>query len=48
MSIWDNLQPFGVFCGNLVYLMAIWYIFPVLVCCTKKNLATLFFTAFLL
>jgi hypothetical protein len=21
--------------------MAIWYIFPVLVCCTKKNLATL-------
>jgi hypothetical protein len=25
----------------LVKFMAIWYIFPVLVCCTKKNLATL-------
>jgi hypothetical protein len=27
--------PFGKFCGNLVYFP------PVLVCCTKKNLATL-------
>jgi hypothetical protein len=25
----------------LVYFMAIWYSFPVLVCCIKKNLATL-------
>jgi hypothetical protein len=24
----------------LVYFMFIWHIFPVLVCCTKKNLAT--------
>jgi hypothetical protein len=41
----------GIFCGHLEYLTAIWYIlwpfgtfcghFPVLVCCTKKNLATL-------
>jgi hypothetical protein len=27
--------------GHLVFLVAIWYIFPVLVCCTKKNLATM-------
>jgi hypothetical protein len=39
---------FGILCGHLVYtwghvvyFMVIWYIFPVLVCCTKKNLATL-------
>jgi hypothetical protein len=25
----------------LVYFMVIWYIFTVLVCCTKKNLAAL-------
>jgi hypothetical protein len=30
----------------LVYFMAIWYIFPVLVCCTQKNLATLHNTNF--
>jgi hypothetical protein len=29
------LRPFGIFYGHLVY------IFPVLVCCTIKNLATL-------
>jgi hypothetical protein len=40
--------PFGLFYGNLVYFVAIWYIFwlfglffPVMVSCTKKNLATL-------
>jgi hypothetical protein len=40
--------PFGLFYGQLVYFMTIWSIFwsfgifcPVLVCCTKKNLATL-------
>jgi hypothetical protein len=32
--IWYLLWPFGTFYGRLVY-------FPVLVCCTKKNLATL-------
>jgi hypothetical protein len=38
----------GIFYYHLVYFMAIWYIlrsfwytFPVLVCCAKKNLATL-------
>jgi hypothetical protein len=30
-----------VFCGHLKHFMVIWYIFPILVCCTKKNLATL-------
>jgi hypothetical protein len=42
-----NWWPFCQFSSNLVYFMAIWYNFPhfgifftVLVCCTKKNLAT--------
>jgi hypothetical protein len=42
------LWPFGIFCGHLVYFVAIWYIlwifgifFHILVCCSKKNLATL-------
>jgi hypothetical protein len=35
------LRPICIFCGHLVYFMVIWYIFPVLVWCTKKNLATL-------
>jgi hypothetical protein len=34
-------SKFGTFYGPLVYFVVIWYIFPVLVCCTKKNLATL-------
>jgi hypothetical protein len=45
MTIWYILRPFGIFCGHLGYFMVIWYIFhPVLVCCTKKNLATLLTT----
>jgi hypothetical protein len=46
-----NLGKFwrvGIFYGKLVYFTAIWYILwlfsifsPVVVCCTKKNLATL-------
>jgi hypothetical protein len=42
------LWPFILFYGLSVYFVAIWNIlwlfgiyFPVLVCCTKKNLATL-------
>jgi hypothetical protein len=35
------LEDVGLFCGRLVHFMFIWYIFPVLVCCTKKNLAAL-------
>jgi hypothetical protein len=41
MSIWYILQLFGIFYGHSVYFLVIWYIFPVSVCCSKKNLATL-------
>jgi hypothetical protein len=34
-------QPFDISYGHLVHLVVIWYILPILVCCTKKNLATL-------
>jgi hypothetical protein len=36
-----HLRAFGIFYGHLVHFVVIWYIFPVLVFCTKKNLATL-------
>jgi hypothetical protein len=41
MAIWNILQTFGTFYGRLVHFVFIWYIFPVLVSCIKKNLATL-------
>jgi hypothetical protein len=41
MASWSILQQYGILCGHLVDFMLVWYIFPVLVCCTKKNLATL-------
>jgi hypothetical protein len=41
MVIWYILLSLGIFCGNLVYFVVIWYIFPVWVFCTKKNVATL-------
>jgi hypothetical protein len=37
VAIWYILWPFGILQGYLVH-------FPVLVCCTKKNLATLLTT----
>jgi hypothetical protein len=47
-AIWYILRPFGVFYGYLGYFAAIWQIswefgliFPILVRCTKKNLAAL-------
>jgi hypothetical protein len=46
-AIWYIVRPFGILCGHLVHFMAILYTFghlvhfPVLVNCTKKNLATL-------
>jgi hypothetical protein len=40
MVFWYILWTFGIFCGNLI-----WCIFPVLVFCTKKNLATLVCTS---
>jgi hypothetical protein len=47
-AIWSILRHFGIFGVNLVNIMVIWYIFPVLVCCTKKNLAALLVSAFCL
>jgi hypothetical protein len=41
MTIWSILRPLEMFYGLLVYFVVIWYIFPVLVFWTKKNLATL-------
>jgi hypothetical protein len=41
MDIWSILRPIGKLHGNLVYYVGIWYIFPVLVFCSKKNLAIL-------
>jgi hypothetical protein len=35
------MDDVGIFFGPLVYVMVIWYIFSVLVCCTEENLATL-------
>jgi hypothetical protein len=46
MTIWSILRPLKIFYGHLVYFVVIWYIFPVLVSCTKKNLATLLPTFF--
>jgi hypothetical protein len=40
------LRPFGIFWGHLVYFMVFGMYFPVLVCCTKKNLATLLTSTF--
>jgi hypothetical protein len=45
MAIWPILLQFHIFYGHLVcihiVLYVLWYIFPVLVCCTDKNLAIL-------
>jgi hypothetical protein len=40
MSIANILQTFEIFYDHLVHFVFIWYIFPVWVSCTKKNLAT--------
>jgi hypothetical protein len=40
-SMYVAMGDIGTFYGHLVYFMVIWYIFPVLVCCAIKNLATL-------
>jgi hypothetical protein len=42
MAIWNILWRFGIIYDHLVHIFFIWYIFPVLVSCNKKNLATLF------
>jgi hypothetical protein len=40
-AIWNILWTFGIFNDHFVQFVLIWYIFLVLVSCTKKNLATL-------
>jgi hypothetical protein len=45
MEIWSILRPFGILCGFYHHLM---YLFPVLVCCAKGNLATLLGIKFML
>jgi hypothetical protein len=42
MAIWSISHQLGMFYGHLVYFMVIWYFLPILVCCIKINLATLF------
>jgi hypothetical protein len=44
MAVWSIFLPFGIFYGHFVYFHPFWYILPVLVFCTKKNLATLLYT----
>jgi hypothetical protein len=41
ITIWTIFGPLEIVYGHLVYFVVIWYIFPVLVFWTKKNLATL-------
>jgi hypothetical protein len=41
MAIWNVLRTFVIFYEHLVLFVFIWYIFLVLVSCTKKNLASL-------
>jgi hypothetical protein len=31
-----HFRTFDLFYGRLAYFVVIWYIFPVLVCCTRK------------
>jgi hypothetical protein len=41
MAIWNILRTLGIFYDHLVHFVFIGYIFPVLVSCSMKNLATL-------
>jgi hypothetical protein len=43
MAIWNVLWIYGILCDQLFHFVFIWYIFPVLVSRTKKNLATLLY-----
>jgi hypothetical protein len=40
MTIWYILRPLEIFYGHLLHFEVIWYISPVLVFWTEKNLAT--------
>jgi hypothetical protein len=41
MPIWNISQTFAIFYNHLLHFVFIWYIFPGLASCNKKNLATL-------
>jgi hypothetical protein len=41
MATWNILRTFGIFYDRWVHFVLVWYIFQVLVSCTKKNLSTL-------
>jgi hypothetical protein len=41
MTIWHTLWSFALCYDSLVYFVALCRIFPILVYCIKKNLATL-------
>jgi hypothetical protein len=41
MAILNILRVFGIFYKHLVHFVLVWYIFQVLVSCTKKYQATL-------
>jgi hypothetical protein len=44
MAIWNIFWPRGLLYAHLVYFNGVCYILPVLLCCTKKNLATLMYS----
>jgi hypothetical protein len=39
-GIWSIFRPYSIFYFTMVYFVAIWYIFPVLVYCATQNQAT--------
>jgi hypothetical protein len=46
MAIWNILRRFRILYRQLVHFVFIWYIFPVFLLCTEKNLATLIAATF--
>jgi hypothetical protein len=46
MAFCNISRTFGIFYNHMVHFVFIWYIFPVLVSCTKKNLASLVVASF--
>jgi hypothetical protein len=41
MAIWYILQPFGIFYAHLIIFVNLECFFSFLICCTKKNMATI-------
>jgi hypothetical protein len=38
---WHTLRPLEIYYAHLIYFVVVWYIFPILVRCNNKCLATL-------